>query len=96
MAADSRRKRRGVPCFWTDQFDNLMQYIGYADGWEEIICQGSPADRKFLAFYVKDNQVLAAAGMQREQEMAVLADLIRLKQTPASAECRKGVDLLAR
>jgi apoptosis-inducing factor 3 len=86
----------GVPFFWTDQFDNLMQYIGYVSGWDEIIYQGSPADRNFLAFYVKDNQVLAPAGMQHEKEMAVLADLMRLKKTPTPAECRKGVDLSGR
>jgi NADPH-dependent 2,4-dienoyl-CoA reductase/sulfur reductase-like enzyme len=86
----------GVPFFWTDQFDTMMQYVGYVSGWEEIIYQGSPADRNFLAFYVKGNQVLAAAGMQHEKEMAALAELMRLKQTPTPAECRKGVDLLAR
>ena len=86
----------GVPFFWTDQFDNMMQYVGNVSGWDEIIYQGSPADHNFLAFYVKNNQVLAAAGMQHEKEMAALAELMRLKQTPTSAECRKGVDLLAR
>ncbi|MFA5183449.1 MAG: FAD-dependent oxidoreductase, partial [Syntrophales bacterium] len=86
----------GVPFFWTDQFDNMMQYVGYVSGWDEIIYQGSPADRNFMAFYVKHNQVLAAAGMQHEKEMAALAELMRLKQAPTPAECRKGVDLLAR
>ncbi len=86
----------GVPFFWTDQFDNMMQYVGYVSGWDEIIYQGKPSDRRFLAYYVKGNQVLAVAGMQHEREMAALAELMRLKQTPAPAECRKGVDLLGR
>ncbi len=86
----------GVPFFWTDQFDTMMQYVGYVSGWDEIIYQGSPADRNFLAFYIKHNQVLAAAGLQHEREMAALAELMRLKQMPTPAECRKGVDLLAR
>ncbi len=86
----------GVPFFWTDQFDTMMQYVGYVSRWDEIIYQGSLADRNFLAFYVKGNQVLAAAGMQHEKEMAALAELMRLKQAPSPAECRKGVDLLAR
>ncbi|MFA5183239.1 MAG: FAD-dependent oxidoreductase [Syntrophales bacterium] len=85
----------GVPFFWTDQFDTMMQYVGYVSGWDEIIYQGSPANRNFLAFYVKGNKVLAAAGMQHEKEMAALAELMRLKQTPTPDECRKGVDLLA-
>jgi NADPH-dependent 2,4-dienoyl-CoA reductase/sulfur reductase-like enzyme len=86
----------GVPFFWTDQFDTMMQYVGYVSGWDEIIYQGSPADRNFLAFYVKGNQVLAAAGMQHEKEMAALAELMRLERAPTPAECRKGVDLLGR
>jgi NADPH-dependent 2,4-dienoyl-CoA reductase/sulfur reductase-like enzyme len=85
----------GVPFFWTDQFDTMMQYVGYARGWDEIIYKGSPKERNFLAFYVKQDQVLAAAGMKHEREMAALAELMRLKQTPTPAECRKGVDLLA-
>lgn len=85
----------GVPFFWTDQFDTMMQYVGYASGWDEIIYKGSPKERNFLAFYVKQDQVLAAAGMKHEREMAALAELMRLKQTPTPAECRKGVDLLA-
>lgn len=86
----------GVPFFWTDQFDNMMQYVGYVRGWDEIIYQGKPAERNFIAFYVKHNQVVAAAGMQHEKEMAALTELMRLKQTPTPAECRKGLDLLAR
>ena len=86
----------GVPFFWTDQFDTMMQYVGYVNSWDEIIYQGSPAERNFLAFYVKHNQVLAAAGMQHEKEMAALAELMRLREAPTPDECRKGVDLLAR
>ena len=66
-----------------------------SSGWDEIIYQGSPADRNFLAFYVKNTQVLAAAGMQHEKEMAALAELMRLKQTPTSGRVSQRLDLLA-
>ena len=62
----------GVPFFWSDQFDTFLQYVGYARDWEEIIFHGSPADRKLLAFYVKQDQVLAVAGLNHEKDMAAI------------------------
>ncbi len=87
----------GVPFFWTDQFDVFLQYVGYVSSWEEIIYQGDPADRNFMAFYLQDHRVLAVAACGHEQEMAAVAELMRLKRLPAPAELRQGpVDFLKR
>jgi NADPH-dependent 2,4-dienoyl-CoA reductase/sulfur reductase-like enzyme/nitrite reductase/ring-hydroxylating ferredoxin subunit len=94
--AGNRTEFAGVPFFWTDQFDTFMQYVGYAADWDEIIFQGSPDQRNFMAFYVKNNRVLAAAAINHENEMIALAELMRLNRAPAPAECRQGLDLLAR
>jgi apoptosis-inducing factor 3 len=87
----------GVPFFWSDQFDVIVQYVGYAASWDEIIFHGNPDDHDFLGFYVRDGQVRAAAAMNRDRQMGALAELLRLGQAPSPEELRRGsVDLVNR
>jgi NADPH-dependent 2,4-dienoyl-CoA reductase/sulfur reductase-like enzyme/nitrite reductase/ring-hydroxylating ferredoxin subunit len=71
-----------VPFFWTRQFDLGLLYIGHASSWDEIIYRGNVASQDFLAFFVKDNRVLAVAGMNRDREMALMEELMRLERMP--------------
>ena len=52
-----------VPFFWTAQTGMSVNYIGHAKDWQEIIIKGDIASQKFIAFYVKGNEVLAAPGI---------------------------------
>ena len=49
-----------LPYFYTDQYDLGMEYVGHADGTDEVIVRGDPADRKFVAFWLHDERVAAA------------------------------------
>lgn len=80
----------GVPFFWTRQFDVSLLYVGHARQWDEIIYQGDLSARDFLAFYVKDNRVLAVAGMNRDREMAAIEELMRLDRMPTVAQIEDG------
>ena len=80
----------GVPFFWTRQFDATLLYVGHAKSWDEIIFQGNAREQNFLAFYVKDGRVLAVAGMNRDREMAVLEELMRLNRIPEPDRLRDG------
>ncbi len=71
-----------VPFFWTTQFDTTLNYVGHAKKWDEIIFRGNVSEDGFLAFYVSDFRVLAAAGVNRDKELAVMEELIRLNQIP--------------
>ena len=62
----------GVPFFWTRQFDLGLLYVGRATSWDEIVYKGDLASHDFLAFYVKNDRVLAVAGMNRDREMAAI------------------------
>jgi NADPH-dependent 2,4-dienoyl-CoA reductase/sulfur reductase-like enzyme len=79
-----------VPFFWTRQFDVGLLYVGHAASWSEIIFQGSVAARDFLAFYLKDDQVLAVAGMNRDREMAAIEELMRADRMPSRTHLRDG------
>jgi len=77
-----------VPFFWTRQFDIGLLYVGHAASWDEIVYRGDVASQDFLAFFVKDNRVLAVAGMNRDQEMAAAEELLRLNRMPGREQLR--------
>lgn len=83
-------KFRGVPVFWTMQFQFPLRYVGHAEQWDEIIFNGDLQKRQFIAFYVKDNQVLAAASSQHDTETAAISELMRLNQMPLPDALRNG------
>jgi NADPH-dependent 2,4-dienoyl-CoA reductase/sulfur reductase-like enzyme/nitrite reductase/ring-hydroxylating ferredoxin subunit len=86
----------GVPFFWTRQFDAGLLYVGHAEGWDEIIYDGDPQSQNFLAFFVSGGRVLAAAGMNRDRDMAALEELRRAGRMPAPDLLRNGpVDFLS-
>ena len=73
----------GVPFFWTQQFDAGLLYVGHAKSWDQIIYRGDVSARDFLAFYVKNDRVLAVAGMNRDHEMAEIEVQMRLNTLEA-------------
>ena len=48
-----------VPYFFSDQYDVGMEYAGYAAEWDEVVFRGDPASREFIAFWLKDERVMA-------------------------------------
>jgi NADPH-dependent 2,4-dienoyl-CoA reductase/sulfur reductase-like enzyme/nitrite reductase/ring-hydroxylating ferredoxin subunit len=83
-----------VPFFWTRQFDIGLLYVGHAASWDEIIYRGDLASHDFLAFFVKDNRVLAVAGMNRDSEMAAAEELLRLDRMPTREQLQSNDESL--
>ena len=75
--AGNRTAYTAVPFFWTKQFGKSLRYVGHAKDWDKIIFQGDVDKHDFLAFYVKDNTILAVAGMNRDRDMAIWEERIR-------------------
>ncbi|MET9112317.1 NAD(P)/FAD-dependent oxidoreductase [Streptomyces zhihengii] len=50
-----------LPYFYTDQYDLGMEYIGYVPpgGADRVVFRGSADERKFIAFYLSGNRILA-------------------------------------
>jgi len=86
-----------VPFFWTRQFDVGLLYVGHASTWDEVVFAGDISTQEFLAFYLKDDRVLAVAGMNRDKEMAAIEELMRIDRMPTAREVKAGpVDVLER
>ena len=79
-----------MPFFWSELFQLMPQYVGYAAGWDEVIIHGDLAARNFVAFYAKGNKVLAAVGLEHGAQMAAIAELLRLEQLPCGGGIAPG------
>jgi NADPH-dependent 2,4-dienoyl-CoA reductase/sulfur reductase-like enzyme/nitrite reductase/ring-hydroxylating ferredoxin subunit len=74
-----------VPFFWTTQWGITLNYVGHAEKWDEIIYRGSPEQKDFLAFYVSNGKLLAAAGCNRDQDLIAIEFLMQ-NNLPLSIE----------
>jgi len=48
-----------LPYFYSDQYDLGMEYSGLAADWDRVVVRGDLAAREFIAFWLKDQRVIA-------------------------------------
>jgi len=85
-----------VHWFWSDQYEHDLQYVGFADRWDEIVVQGSLEERSFVAFYLRDGIVDGVGGLGRGREVRRARDLVRARRPVDPAALRdEDVDLKA-
>jgi 3-phenylpropionate/trans-cinnamate dioxygenase ferredoxin reductase subunit len=48
-----------IPYFYSDQYDVGMEYSGYASEWDEVVFRGERDSGEFIAFWLKDQRVIA-------------------------------------
>ncbi len=51
--------------FWSDQYEHVIEYVGFTTSWDRLVFRGRPESRTFLGFYLKDGLVRAAVGVNR-------------------------------
>ena len=75
-----------IHTFWSDQYEHVIEYVGFAASWDRLVFRGQPESRKFLGFYLKDGVVRAAIGLDRggdpedpkgESELKAAVDMVR-------------------
>jgi 3-phenylpropionate/trans-cinnamate dioxygenase ferredoxin reductase subunit len=66
-----------IPYFFSDQYETGMEYGGYATDWDEVVFRGDVDAREFIAFWVKDERVLAGMNMNVWDVNESMRDLIR-------------------
>ncbi|XP_017288887.1 apoptosis inducing factor mitochondria associated 4 [Kryptolebias marmoratus] len=67
---------KSVPFFWSALAGKSIRYAGYGEGYTEILFKGEVKERKFLAFYIKEQEVVAAASLAFDPAVARLAELM--------------------
>ena len=74
-----------VPYFWTVQFGQSLRFAGYNKDFDDVIIHGRPVvdsggenpDPVFVAFYVKEGRVVAAASLNMDPLVAQFAETMR-------------------
>jgi 3-phenylpropionate/trans-cinnamate dioxygenase ferredoxin reductase subunit len=69
-----------IPYFFSDQYDVGMEYSGYATEWDEVLFRGDPANREFIAFWLKDGRVEAGMNVNVWDVADTIASLVASRQ----------------
>ncbi|MGH2986178.1 MAG: NAD(P)/FAD-dependent oxidoreductase [Solirubrobacterales bacterium] len=75
-----------IPYFFSDQYDAGMEYSGYATEWDEVVFRGDVDAREFIAFWVKDEQVVAGMNMNVWDVSDPVRELIRSRRRVSSRD----------
>lgn len=59
-------KLHSTPFFWCMMFGKSLRYSGYGGMFDDIIFTGSIDDQKFIAYYLKNDSVVAVATMNND------------------------------
>ena len=57
-----------APFFWTEQYDFMLGYVGHAEGFDDVVIDGSLAERDCKLSYWRGGQTLAVAVVGRDFE----------------------------
>ena len=87
--------------FWSDQYDEKLEYAGHVRQWDEFVVRGSVEQRKLVGFYLESGILKAAVGFNRGgdpelepgSEMAQAARLIANRARPESSVLAGDGDL---
>lgn len=71
-----------VPFFWSGQYDLKLRYVGHAEEWDDFNVDGDLDRSEFLAYYLKNNRIMAVAGINRDRDIAAISELMRLQKMP--------------
>ena len=66
-----------IPYFYSDQYDVGMEYCGHATDWDEVVFRGDVKGREFIAFWLKDQRILAGMNVNVWDVTDQIQSLIR-------------------
>jgi 3-phenylpropionate/trans-cinnamate dioxygenase ferredoxin reductase component len=69
-----------IPYFFSDQYDVGMEYSGFASEWDQVVFRGDPADREFVAFWLREQRVVAGMNVNVWDVNEAVQALIRSRR----------------
>ncbi|KYK57348.1 Pyridine nucleotide-disulfide oxidoreductase, FAD/NAD-binding domain protein [Drechmeria coniospora] len=94
MTDPSARRPGFLPVFWSALGGQLRYCGNAANGWDDVVLQGDPAEAKFAAYYCRGETVVAMASMGRDPVMAQSAELMRLGRMASKSQLLQGMDAM--
>ncbi len=81
---------KGVPFFWTVQAGITLNYVGHAKEWDETFIDGNIDSQNFICYFLKNDKVYAAAGVNKDKELAAIEALMQKDKMPSASEIKSG------
>lgn len=82
-----------IPFFWTNQQGKRINYVGHTTTFDDILYEGTPEkEDSFLALFVENGQVKAAAGLKRDTDIIAIRELMQAGKMPSLAQIQQGID----
>jgi 3-phenylpropionate/trans-cinnamate dioxygenase ferredoxin reductase subunit len=69
-----------LPYFFSDQYDVGMEYAGLATGTDEVVIRGDRDARELIAFWLRDDRVIAGMNLNVWDVTDDIQALIRARQ----------------
>jgi 3-phenylpropionate/trans-cinnamate dioxygenase ferredoxin reductase subunit len=66
-----------LPYFFSNQYDVGMECTGFAPTWDRVAFRGDPASREFIAFWIRNDRVVAAMNLNVWDVTDAIQRLIR-------------------
>ncbi|KAM9117979.1 apoptosis-inducing factor 3-like isoform 4-T6 [Pangshura tecta] len=79
-----------VPFFWTSLLGKSIRYAGYGKGYTETVVKGNLEQLKFLVFYLKDDYVIAAASLNFDPMVSLVAEVMYSGRRISKAEAQSS------
>lgn len=90
----SATAERYIPVFWS-ALGAQMRYCGNtANGWDDLVLDGNPAEGSFLAYYTNGETVVAMASMGRDPAMVQSLELMRTGSMPTKTQLQQTPDVM--
>ncbi|HVJ54173.1 MAG TPA: FAD-dependent oxidoreductase [Aliidongia sp.] len=77
----ANRPYDAVPFFWTSHYMQQLDYVGHASDQDQLVVRGDLSKRDFIAYYVREGRVTAAAGLNRDRDAAAVLALMSDRQS---------------
>ncbi|XP_021366051.1 apoptosis-inducing factor 3-like isoform X1 [Mizuhopecten yessoensis] len=81
-----------VPYFWTVMYSKSVRYTGYGVGYDDIVFHGDVEALKFVAFYTRDDDVVAVASLNFDPLVSQAAELMAKGQKIKKSEIQEKPD----
>ena len=83
-----------IPFFWTTQYGKSLRYCGHALRFDDVLIDGdfSPAVFKFVAYFCEGDKVVAAASVERDPAVAIVAELLNAGQMFSKQQLKEELE----
>lgn len=81
-----------IPTFSTSHYGKSLLYVGSASGHDQVHVDGVTRDNDFIAYYIKDNKVMAVCGQGRSKDVLTIYEAMNQNLVPPASEIVSGAE----